>query len=247
MELHEIPRTVVLRLPTVFGVDLSITNEVLLVFFAGFATLVLLTLTCRRREPVARGVFQNMFEALFEFVDEQVVKETLPGAKRFWGTFLTTLFFFILFCNWMGLVPLPNHFKSATSSLSVTAALAAIVFFVALFANIRQNGVLGFLKKFLPGGVPWWAAPLIVPIEIVSWLAKPMSLAIRLCINMMVGHALLMVFVGFLATVTVLVKPLPLLGAVAMSAFEIFVGFIQALIFTLLAAVYVRDALEHAH
>jgi len=242
--MHEVERQVLIALPTVLGIDLSITNEVVLLWAAALVTFVLLFLACRRAEPVPRGFCQNLFDALIEFVEEAVVKEGIGKGGRAWSPLLLSLFFFILFCNLLGMVPLPDSFKSATASLSVTVGLALLVFVLTIGIAVRSHGVLGFLRKFMPAGLPWWIGFMIVPIEIVSWLAKPISLAVRLFANMLVGHALILVFVGMATTVAWYVKALPFAGAVVMSGFELFVSFIQAFIFTMLAGFYIKEALE---
>jgi F-type H+-transporting ATPase subunit a len=242
--MHEIPRLVLIPLPTVLGIDLSITNEVLLLWIAAFITGALLIRVFHRQAPVASGPFQNFFESLLEFINESVVKDSIgPEGKR-WAPLLLTFFFFILFINLLGMLPLPSLVKAMTSDISVTGALALIVFALTIGISIRAHGVLGFLKKFIPTGIPVWIMLLVVPIEIISWLARPVSLAIRLFANMLAGHALILVFVGLAAGGAWYIKPVPLAGAVAMSLFELFVCFVQAFVFTLLTGMYIKDALE---
>jgi F-type H+-transporting ATPase subunit a len=242
--MHEIPRLVLIPLPTVLGIDLSITNEVLLLWIAAFITGALLIRVFHRQAPVASGPFQNFFESLLEFINESVVKDSIgPEGKR-WAPLLLTFFFFILFINLLGMLPLPSLVKAMTSDISVTGALALIVFALTIGISIRAHGVLGFLKKFIPTGIPAWIMVLVVPIEIISWLARPVSLAIRLFANMLAGHALILVFVGLAAGGAWYIKPVPLAGAVAMSLFELFVCFVQAFVFTLLAGMYIKDALD---
>jgi len=242
--MHEIPRLVLIPLPTVLGIDLSITNEVLLLWIAALITGALLIRVFHRQAPVASGPFQNFFESLLEFINESVVKDSIgPEGKR-WAPLLLTFFFFILFINLLGMLPLPSLVKAMTSDISVTGALALIVFALTIGISIRAHGVLGFLKKFIPTGIPAWIMVLVVPIEIISWLARPVSLAIRLFANMLAGHALILVFVGLAAGGAWYIKPVPLAGAVAMSLFELFVCFVQAFVFTLLAGMYIKDALE---
>jgi len=245
--MHEIEREVLLPLPRVLGMDLSITNEMVLLWLAAAITFVVLTLACRRRQLVPHGWFQNLFEALVQFIERDVAGENIGKDGRAWCPFLLTLFFFILFANLMGLLPFPEHVKAMTSSFSVPVGLALVVFVVTLGINLKHNGVFGFARKFMPAGVPKWAAVMIVPIEIISWLVKPFSLSIRLCANMVAGHALLFVFIFLMMEVAWFVAALPYVGAVIMSAFEIFVSFIQAFVFTMLSAMYIRDALEHSH
>jgi len=242
--MHEIHRQVLIPLPTLMGIDFSITNEVLLLWLAAATTFIVLTLAFRRKNPIATGVFQNIFEGLFDFVDHEVIKGGLGEDGRKWTPFLVSLFFFVLFANLLGMIPLPEHFKAATSNLSVTAALALLVFATTIVAGIHQHGLVRFLKKFLPPGLPPWVRVFVVPIEVISWLAKPISLAIRLFANMMVGHALILVFIGLALAGKWSIKPLPLAGAILMSVFELFVCFIQAFIFAMLAGIYLKEAID---
>lgn len=242
--MHEIERTVIIELPVLFGIDLSITNEIVLLWMAALACFVVLTLACRRKTLVATGVLPNLMETLIEFIDRSAGREILGKQAARWSTFLLTLFFFILFSNLMSLVPLPSHVKAMTSSLSVTGALALIVFAATVVINIRQHGLLGFLARFAPPGLPLAVRIFAFPIEVVSWLARPLSLAIRLFANILAGHALILIFLGMAASSTWFLKPLPYAGAVIMSVFELLVGFLQAFIFTLLAGMYIKDAME---
>lgn len=242
--MNEFETRVWIPLPRILGLDLSITNEVVLVWAAALITFVMLLPVCRRRSPVARGFYQNLMEGMIELVDREIVQEGIGPAGRLWAPFLLTMFFFILFCNLLGLVPVPGAFVAVTSNLNVTAALALVVFLLTLWLNIRKRGLFGFARGFMPAGVPWWMGPLVVPIEVLSWLAKPFSLAVRLFANMMAGHALIFVFIGMAMGSAWLLKPLPLLGAVVMDVFEVFVAFIQAFIFTMLAGLYIKDAVE---
>jgi F-type H+-transporting ATPase subunit a len=245
--MHRIPRQVLLELPAVWGIDLSITNEVLLLWLAGGLTFVVVALACRRPEPVPRGAFANCFEAIIAFIDQSVIREGIGEGGAAWAPFLLTLFFFILFANLFGLVPLPSHVQAMTANINVPCALAAITFGITVVVSVVRHGIPGFLKKFVPTGIPGWIVPFVVPIEIVSWLARPVSLAIRLFANMMAGHALVLVFIGLAASLVWFAKPLPFVGAVLMSVFELFVASVQAFIFTLLSGIYIKDALESSH
>lgn len=249
--MHEIERTVLIQLPVMMGVDLSITNEVILLWLSALLTFLLLLPACRRRTLVARGALRNLFESLVEFIDREVVKGGIGANGAAWSPLLLTLFFFILFGNLLGMVPVPSHFKAITSDLSVTVGLAGVVFVITLGINVRSHGMVGFARKFVPSGLPWYILPLVIPIEIVSWLTKPISLAIRLFANMMAGHALILVFVSLIVGLQMshqwFLIPLPLAGAVIMSVFELFVCFVQAFIFTMLAGIYIKEALVSAH
>ena len=242
--MHEIPRQVLLQLPRVFGVDLSITNEVLLLWASALVTCAVLILALSRRGEVARGPFQNAMEGLMEFVETSVVKDSIGTEGAFWSPLLLTLFFFILFMNLLGMLPFPDHVQAMTSNINVTLALALMVFFLTIGISMRKHGFLGFLKRFVPAGLSPWVTVMVIPVEVISWLARPFSLAVRLFANMLAGHSLILVFLGLTASVAWFAKPFPLAGAVVMSVFELFVCFIQAFVFTLLAGMYIKDALE---
>ncbi|MGQ9663422.1 MAG: F0F1 ATP synthase subunit A [Kiritimatiellia bacterium] len=242
--MHEWPRYVLIRLPPVLGIDLSITNEVVLLWLAALITCVTLIMAYRRTSLIPRGMFQNFFEALAEFIDKEVVREAVGEKGRKWAPFLLGLFFYILFCDLLGMLPDPIHFRAATANISTTAGLALTVVSLTVFISIREHGLRGFLRKFAARDVPRWLLVLLVPIEVVSWMARPFSLAIRLFANMLAGHTLIFLFVSMQVTLMWLLKPLPLIGAVAMSCFELFVCFIQAFIFTILAGFYIGEAIE---
>jgi len=142
-------------------------------------------------------------------------------------------------------VPLPMSY-SATSNLSVTTALALLVFVLVQVEGVRTKGVGGYLRGFIPEGVPHALLPLMIPIEIISAVARPFSLAIRLFANMLAGHILILVFLGMAATGFWILKAVPLVGAVLMSLFEIFVGLVQAYIFSMLTAIYLSEVVGEA-
>jgi len=242
--MHEIPRQVLIQLPTILGVDLSITNEVLLLWIGASLAFAVVTLGCRYKGMAPKGAFRNIFGAIIEFIETSVVKEGIGENGHMWSPFLLALFFFILFSNLSGMAPAPSHAKAMTSNVNVTAALAVIVFGLTLVINLRTHGPVGFARKFVPSGLPIPIAVLAVPIEVISWLARPFSLAVRLFANMMAGHALILVFLGLIGSAAWFLKVLPFAGAVIMSAFELLVCFIQAFIFTLLSGIYIKDALE---
>jgi F-type H+-transporting ATPase subunit a len=242
--MHELQRHFLIRIPPILGIDMSITNEVLLLWLSGLVTLAIVLAGCRRKQLVAHGFWANLFDATADFMGQTAVRDILGPNGKQWAPFLMTLFFFILSMNLFGLIPLPDHAKAMTSSISVTLGLALMVFLVTVIVNIKTHGLRGFLGKFVPAGLPVAIRILVVPIEVASWLARPASLAIRLFANMLAGHALVLIFIGMCASLAWFLKPLPLIGAVIMSGFELFVAFIQAFIFTLLTGMYIKDALD---
>lgn len=241
--MHSIPRVVLVPLHFL-GLDVSITNEVVLVWVAGAITVAFGVGACRNRGRFGRNPLQQLFEALVEFVRTEVFGGMSGGENVFLTSFVLTLFFFILFANLISLVPAPTVFKAATSNINVTAALAVMVFVVSQAVDVRRHGAAGYLRRFSPSGVPGWLAVLVVPIEIVSRLARPFSLALRLFANMVAGHAVIFLFLGLAVGARLFLAPLPLAGAVLMQCFEVLVALMQAFIFALLTGLYLREALE---
>ncbi len=171
-----------------------------------------------------------------------MVKDTVGAEGRPYFPFIFTLFMFVLFCNLFGMIPFSF---TVTSHIIVTFAFAALVFLGVVSIAIVKHGFGKFISNFLPHGTPLWLAPLIFVIEIISYLARPISLSIRLAANMMAGHVMLKVIAGFVFGMGLLgVAPFALL--ILLTGFEIFVAVLQAYIFTVLTCVYLNDAL-HLH
>jgi len=173
---------------------------------------------------------------------------------------VATVFFFVLFNNLLGLVPIPGYFHAGTSNLNVTATLAVIVFLIVQGVAIKTHGLKYYPGVLFPKGAPFWLKfiiPLMPVVELIGIFARPFSLAIRLFANMTAGHQIIIVLLtGDLIGVTwmlhhgivwKIISPAPLVGAIVMDAFEIFVAFIQAFIFALLTALYLGEALEESH
>jgi F-type H+-transporting ATPase subunit a len=227
-----------------FGIDLSITKAVVMMWIACCLTFLLLVVGGRRAKIVPSGV-QNFVEAVVDFLRTNMILETLGEEGLAWFPFIATLFFFILFCNLLGLIP--GAF-TATSNINVTATLAIVVFFCTQAAGVAKHGIFGYLKKFVPKDIPIFIIPIMLPIEIVSQLAKPFSLAVRLFANMTAGHGVILVFLFMIIMFkSWMIAVVPLIGVVVMSAFEIFVALIQAYIFATLAAMYIAEAIQEAH
>ncbi len=226
------------------GIDLSITKAVVMMWIACGLTFLLLTLGGRRARLIPSG-FQNLVEALVSFLRSNLILETLGEEGLAWFPFIATLFFFILFCNLLGLIP--GAF-TATSNINVTATLAIIVFFCTQGAGMAKLGLRKYLSKFVPKGIPKPIIPFMVLIEIISQFARPFSLAIRLFANMTAGHGVILVFLFMIIMFkSWAITAVPLIGVVVMSAFEIFVALIQAYIFSILAAMYIAEAVQEAH
>ena len=169
------------------------------------------------------------------------------GLKFF--PFVFTLFFFIFFANMIGMVP---YAFTTTSHLVVTAALALLVISIVLIYGIYKNG-LGFFKLFAPSGAPWYIYILLIPIEVISFVARPLTLSLRLFANMLAGHIMLKLFAGFAVTLFVAggayiaLAPLAFAMGVALNALELLVAGLQAYVFAILTCVYLSDALHPSH
>ena len=174
-----------------FGVDMSITRHVVVMWLAGLLLFVLLKMAFSGR----RGRLANFFETLVIYIRDEVVIPNMGEAGRAFMPFFLTVFFFILFCNLLGLFP---YSATATGNINVTAGLALVTFVVTQLTGIAKNGFGGFLKSFVPSGVPSWVLPMLVPIEVLSAFIKPFALTVRLFANMVAGHVVILVFLGLI-------------------------------------------------
>jgi F-type H+-transporting ATPase subunit a len=238
MEQFEIKKIVDLDL---FGHDISFTNSslmmvVALLLISGF---MIFAMSGRKLVP---SRLQSMAEILYEYI-AGMVKENLgeDGMKFFPWVF--SIFIFILVLNLVGLIP--GNF-TVTSHIIVTFALAAMVWLAATLIGFWKHG-FGYLRLFVPAGVPWWLMPVIVPIEIISYFIRPISHSVRLFANMMAGHTMLEVFAGFAVLLPFWGKIAPVGFMVAFTGLELLVAFLQALIFTVLTCIYLNDAINMHH
>jgi F-type H+-transporting ATPase subunit a len=230
-----------------FGLDASFTYSSLFMVI-GVAVIVGFLTWAMGPRALVPGRMQSVAEVCYEYI-ANMVRENLgeEGMKFFPWVF--TLFTFILVLNLLGMVP---YSFTVTSHIIVTFALAAMVWLTVTIVGFMRHGA-GFLRLFVPSGVPWWLMPIIVPIEVISYFIRPISHSVRLFANMMAGHTMLKVFAGFIvAFITGLgtlgwgASVAPLAFMVAFTGLEIVVAFLQALIFTVLTCIYLNDAL-HMH
>ncbi len=219
------------------GVDASFTNSGLFMVLAVTGITLFLTLGMRARRLVP-GRWQSMAEVSYEFI-ASMVRDNVGKEGRAYFPFIFSLFMFILFANLLGMLPYSFTF---TSHIIVTFSLAITVFVGVTAIGFAKHG-LKFFGLLLPQGVPWYLAPLLIPIELLSYLIRPVSLSIRLFANMMAGHTMLKVFAGF-------VVPLGAFGIVpwvfvaALMGLEFLIAFLQAFVFTILSCIYLNDALN---
>ncbi|HEY8963329.1 MAG TPA: F0F1 ATP synthase subunit A [Alphaproteobacteria bacterium] len=223
------------------GIDVSFTNSALWMVIAATVTTVGLSFAMRQRALVP-GRFQVFAENMYEFV-ANMVRENVGSQGRQYFPFIFTLFCVVLMGNMMGLIP---YSFTYTSHLAVTAGLALFIFLWVTALGFYKHG-LHFLNFFSPEGVPFFLKFLVIPLEMISYLARPLTLSMRLFANMMAGHLVLKVFAGFcvsLMSVTIVASILPMGFNVIMIAFECLIAFLQAYVFTILTCIYFHDALE---
>jgi F-type H+-transporting ATPase subunit a len=185
-----------------------------------------------------------MAELSYEFVAKMVTDNTGREGMQFFP-FVFTLFIFILALNMLGMIAVPGAF-TVTSHIIVTFTLALMVFFLVTIVGFIKNGP-GFLKLFVPSGVPWILLPLITILEAFSFLIRPISLSVRLFANMMAGHMMLKVFGAFVIGLGIAGGWAPLLFMVAFTGLEVLVAFLQAFVFAVLTCIYLNDALHMHH
>lgn len=220
-------------------VDVSLTNSAAFMVLTVVAIGVFLILGMRR-PAIVPGRWQSMVELSYVFI-ANLVKDTVGTEGRPYFPFIFTVFMFVLVGNLIGMVPYGFTF---TSHIIVTFTMAMVVFLgVTVIALIKHK--IHFFTFFMPPGVPLIMAPLLVPIEIISYLSRPMSLSVRLFANMLAGHTLLKVFAGFVVALG-LFGVFPLAFVVVLTGLEIVIAFLQAFVFTILTCLYLNDAL-HLH
>lgn len=221
------------------GADVSFTNSSLAMLITVVAVSLFLVLGMRRGQLVP-GRWQSMAEMSYEFV-AGLLKETVGNEGRKYFPWIFAVFMFILFGNLLGMIPSAFTF---TSHIIVTFVMALVVFvFVTILAFVKHG--MHFFSFFVPPGAPKAMWPLLIPIEIISYLSRPISLSVRLFANMLAGHTLLKVFAGFVVALGA-AGVVPLLFIVALTGLEILIAFLQAYVFTILTCLYINDAL-HLH
>ena len=222
-------------------VNLSFTNASLFMIISATTILFLLFLGTKKKLLIPSKT-QFITEMSYTFIAKMINDTAGSGAKSFFP-FIFTLFMFVLFCNMIGMLP---YSFTVTSHIIVTFMLAATVFIGVTIIGFIKHGIK-YLELFVPKGVPIILLPLIIVIEIISYLSRPVSLSVRLFANMMAGHTMLKVFGGFVISLGLLGGWLPLSFSVALTGLEILVAFLQAYVFAILTCIYLNDALNLHH
>lgn len=221
------------------GVDISFTNSSLFMVLAVLLSTLILGI-CLRKRSLVPNMAQSVPESLYEFI-EGLLKENVGAEGLKYFPFIFTVFLFVAFGNVLGLFPYAFTF---TSHLTAVGSLSLLALALNIFVGIKRKK-LGWIRTFLPKGIPAVMAPVIIPIEIVSFLSKPFSLSMRLVANMTVGHIMLKIIASFVVALGIF-GVVPLLFDCAIVCFEIFISLLQAFIYTVLSCIYLGEAI-HEH
>ena len=217
--------------------DASFTNSSLFMVLTVVAATALMVLAVRSRAAVP-GRWQLLAELSYEFI-AKMVSDNIGKEGKPYFSFIFTIFMFVLFGNFLGMLPYSFTF---TSHIAVTLTMALVIFVLVTVIAFMKHG-MHFFSFFLPAGVPIFLAPLMIVIEVISYFTRPFSLSIRLFANMMAGHTLLKVVGGFVFPLGLL-GIVPVAGLVAITGLEFLIAFLQAYIFTILTCIYINDAIN---
>lgn len=241
----------------ILGKELPFTNHMLMISVGTIMLMIVLPLVIRQRQLIPRG-FYNVIETICVFIREDVARPFLKDHTDSYIAYLWSIFYFILALNLLGMVPFNavigifigkhnNFYGAATANLYVTGALATFAFFLFHLAGIKQKGIVRYFATLSPK-VPWPMMPFMFFMELVSSFVRLFSLAIRLFANILAGHILLAVLLGFIILFkNFMVASASILATTLMSLLEIFVAFLQAYIFTFLTAIFIGFAISEEH
>ena len=221
--------------------DISFTNASLFMVVSSLAILIIFNFGSKKNSILPNKI-QLLAELSYTFVSK-MINDTAGSKAKPYFAFIFSLFMFVLFCNMFGMIP---YTFTVTSHIIVTFILATFIFIGVTIIGFIKHG-FGYLKLFVPSGVPVVLLPLIVVIEIISYLSRPISLSVRLFANMMAGHTMMKVFGGFVISLGIVGGWLPLSFSVALTGLEILVAFLQAYVFAILTCIYLNDALNLHH
>ncbi len=220
------------------GLDVSFTNSSLWMAIA-VATSIVFMMIATRKPALVPNRMQMFAENMYEFI-ASMVRDNIGSKGREYFPMIFTIFVVVLMGNMLGMIPFSFTY---TSHIAVTMGLALAIFLFVTILGFVKHGV-HFFSLFCPAGVPWALKPLIIPIEVLSYLIRPVTLSVRLFANMMAGHLMLKVFAGFSVAMGVGLGILPMFFNVALIGFEFLIAFLQAYVFTILSCIYLKDAIE---
>jgi len=221
----------------IFETNISYTNSSLFMSLAIIFVTLLLLLSIKNKSLIPSR-FQSISEIFYEFI-ANMVSDNIGDKGRKFFPLIFTLFTFLLFGNMLGMLPYSFTF---TSHIIVTFVLAMFIFLLVTLLGVFIHG-FKFFGLFIPKGVPMLMLPLMIPIEIISYLSRPISLSVRLFANMMAGHTMLKIFAGFIVPLGIF-GIAPLMVDVALTALEVLIAFLQAYVFTILTCLYLNESIN---
>jgi F-type H+-transporting ATPase subunit a len=222
----------------ILGHDVSFTNSSLFMILTLVSVYILFAYPSMKAKLIPNR-FQAAAELIYEFI-ANMLQENIGSKGRIYIPFIFTLFIFTVLCNLLGLLP---YSFAPTSQIIVTFTVAIIVFLTITLLGFVHNG-LHFFSLFLPSGTPIWLAPLMIIIEFITYLSRPISLSIRLTANIVAGHVLLKILGSFILILGFTFGWVPMAFTILFTGFEFFVAILQAYIFSILACVYLNDVLN---
>jgi F-type H+-transporting ATPase subunit a len=227
-----------------FGIDFSITKHLILMWVACLVLVLIFKRAFRNPSAVPSGM-ANVFEAIVVFLRDEVIVPAMGEDGKRYLPYLLTVFFFILTCNLLGLIPWS---ATATGNISVTAGLALIALFMIQLGGIRQHGLVHHAKNLVPPGIPLWLLPIMIPVELLGQLTKPFALCIRLYANMTAGHLVILSFLALIFVMkTLVIAPVAIGFALFINILEVFIAFLQAYIFTMLTSLFMGMTIHPEH
>jgi F-type H+-transporting ATPase subunit a len=245
--IHQFELSKLFTVAKIGETEIAFTNSALFMAIAVAGISAFLIGSTARRSLVP-GRLQAAAEMSYEFVANTLRSTAGTEGMRFFPL-VFSLFMFILTLNMIGMIP---YAFTVTTHIVITVSLALLVFFTVIFYGLWKHG-LSFFRLFVPSGVPWYVLPIVVPIEVMSFLSRPVSHSVRLFANMLAGHITLKVFAGFITMLGAfgfvgwLGATLPFALTVALTALELLVAFLQAYVFTILTCIYLNDAIHPGH
>lgn len=228
----------------IFGIDFSITKHLLMMWIA-CAILIFVFKKIFQEPATVRSGLGNAIEAIVVFLRDEVITPAMGEASKKYLPYLLTVFFFILTCNLLGLLPWS---VTATANISVTAALALISLFMIQYGGVKEHGLMHHLHNLIPPGIPAWLLPIMIPVEVMGQFTKPFALCIRLFANMTAGHLVILSFLALIFVMkSIIIAPVSVGFALFINILEVFIAFLQAYIFTMLTALFMGMSIHPEH
>ena len=242
--LHHVTDTNIISIK-IGGADFSVfTKHVLMMWIAAALVIFVFHFAFRKQYVIPDGL-ANLLEAIVVFLRDEVILPNMGEEGKRYLPYLLTVFFFILFCNLLGLIPFG---ATATANVSVTAALAIISLIMIQVGGIKEHGMKHHLQNLIPHGIPAWLLPIMIPVEIMGQFTKPFALCIRLFANMTAGHIVILSFLSMIFILkSIFVSPISIFFALFISLLELFVAFLQAYIFTMLTSLFIGMSIHPQH